>query len=106
MNRLQILAVGNLHLDAIRHVVRRGGQHVDLAPREFAVLEFLMRHAGSPVTRQDLLRHAWDLSYPGPARTVDVCIRRLRAKVDDPWPQALIQTVRGTGYRLIAPRSR
>lgn len=65
-----------------------------------------MQHPGTTFSRAELLAHAWDRASGGPARTVDVCIRRLRAKIDDPWPQALIQTVRGTGYRLVAPQSR
>lgn len=105
-NPSEQLIVGDLVLNTSEHTVRRGREWIDLAPREFTVLEHLMRHAGCPVTRTTLLAHAWDFDYTGPEHTVDVCIRRIRAKIDDPWAVKRLRTARGVGYMISAPDSR
>jgi two-component system copper resistance phosphate regulon response regulator CusR len=97
------LAVGDLVLDALRRKVSRGGEPIDLAPKEFAILEFLMRNRGKPLSRTMIVEHVWDMEYDGLTNIVDVYIRHLRRKIDDKYPQKLIQTVRGIGYMLESP---
>jgi two-component system copper resistance phosphate regulon response regulator CusR len=97
------LQVADLTLDCIRRRVTRGGQNIDLAPKEFSILEFLMRNNGRTVSRTMIVNHVWEMSYDGLTNIVDVYIRHLRGKIDDAWPEKLIHTVRGSGYRLGAP---
>jgi two-component system copper resistance phosphate regulon response regulator CusR len=97
------LQVGDLTLDCIRRKVTRDGQPVDLAPKEFSILEYLMRNRGRPLSRTMIVEHVWDMDYDGLTNIVDVYIRHLRAKIDDNFPVKLIQTVRGIGYMLEAP---
>ena len=99
------LTVGDLSLDPSAHIVRRSGIEIELTPKEFAVLEFLMRHPGEAVTRARLLDHVWDFAFDGDSNVVDVFIRTLRRKVDGPFGAASIETVRGVGYRLHEPAS-
>ena len=94
------LDVADLHLDLLRREVRRGDRKIDLQPREFQLLEFLMRHAGQVVTRTMLLEGVWDYHFDPQTNVIDVHISRLRSKVDKGFDRELLHTVRGAGYRL------
>lgn len=94
------LQVGDLTLDCIRRKVSRSGENIELAPKEFSILEYLMRNRGRPLSRTMIVEHVWDMDYDGLTNIVDVYIRHLRAKVDDRFAVKLIQTVRGIGYML------
>jgi two-component system copper resistance phosphate regulon response regulator CusR len=95
--------VGDLVLDCIRRRVTRAGQLIELAPKEFSILEYMMRNQGRPLSRTMIVEHVWDLDYDGLTNIVDVYIRHLRGKIDDRFPKKMIQTVRGVGYLLEAP---
>lgn len=97
------LQVGELTLDCIRRKVTRGGENIEMAPKEFSILEYLMRNRGRPLSRTMIVEHVWDMDYDGLTNIVDVYIRHLRGKIDDKWPVKLIHTVRGIGYMLEAP---
>lgn len=97
------LQVGDLVLDCIRRKVTRNGQNVELAPKEFAILEYMMRNPGRPLSRTMIVEHVWDMDYDGLTNIVDVYIRHLRSKIDEGWPSKLIHTVRGIGYMLELP---
>ena len=94
------LRVADLELDLLRRDVHRGGERIDLQPREFQLLEFLMRHAGQVVTRTMLLEGVWDYHFDPQTNVIDVHISRLRSKIDRGFDHALLHTVRGVGYRL------
>jgi two-component system, OmpR family, copper resistance phosphate regulon response regulator CusR len=94
------LQVDDLVMDCLRRKVSRGGEAIELAPKEFSILEFLMRSRGRPVSRTMIVEHVWEMDYDGLTNIVDVYIRHLRSKIDDPWPQKLIHTVRGIGYMI------
>jgi two-component system response regulator RegX3 len=95
------LTVGPVHLDADRHIISVNGQQVSLPLKEFELLEFLMRNAGRVLTRLQLIDRVWGSDYVGDTKTLDVHIKRLRAKVEvDPANPELIQTVRGMGYKM------
>ncbi len=94
------LQVGDLELDLLTRMVRRRGQRVELQPREFRLLEYLMRHAGEVVTRTMLLEGVWDYNFDPQTNVIDVHVSRLRQKVDRPFGGAMIQTVRNAGYLL------
>jgi len=96
------LVVADLEMDLLSRAVRRAGQKVDLQPREFRLLEFLMRHAGQVVTRTMLLEGVWDYHFDPQTNVIDVHVSRLRQKVDKPFPVGLIHTVRNAGYMLRA----
>ncbi len=96
------LAVGDLEMDLLARNVRRGGQKIDLQPREFRLLEFLMRHAGQVVTRTMLLEGVWDYHFDPQTNVIDVHVSRLRQKVDKPFATPLIHTIRNAGYMLQA----
>jgi DNA-binding response OmpR family regulator len=98
-----ILQAGDLSLDPARHSVQRGGQAVDLTAKEFALLEYLMRRSGHLITREMAEQHLWSDEHLVASNVVDVYIRRLRRKIDDPFDEKLIETVRGAGYRLRGP---
>jgi two-component system copper resistance phosphate regulon response regulator CusR len=98
-----ILRVGDLELDLAGHRALRGGQKLDLTPREFALLALFVRRAGEVLTRSFIAESVWDVSFQGDTNVVDVSVRRLRGKVDDPFPHKLIRTVRGVGYVLENP---
>ncbi len=98
------LAVADLELDLLSRTVRRGGKSIDLLPREFALLEYLMRNAGSVVTRTMMLENVWDYHFDPQTNVIDVHIARLRQKIDKDFPTPLIHTVRGAGYSLRAPQ--
>lgn len=95
-----VLTVDTLWLDLLKRDVRRGERPVDLQPREFRLLEYLMRHAGQVVTRTMLLEGVWDYHFDPGTNVIDVHISRLRRKVDGEGEPTLIHTVRGAGYRL------
>ena len=99
------LVVGDLEMDLLSRTVRRAGQKVDLQPREFRLLEYLMRHAGQVVTRTMLLEGVWDYHFDPQTNVIDVHVSRLRQKVDKPYPTPLIHTVRNAGYMLRAEDS-
>ncbi|HEY3715117.1 MAG TPA: response regulator transcription factor [Jatrophihabitantaceae bacterium] len=96
------LTVGDLVLDPAAHTVIRSGRTIELTPREFALLEFLMRRAGEAVSKADILHHVWDAHYEGDANVVEVYVGYLRRKIDTPFGRQSVQTVRGAGYRLAA----
>jgi len=98
--RPAVLAVGDLSLDPARHEVRRAAGLIGLTRTEFALLEYLMRHAGEALTRRRLVEHVWDYAFDGDPRIVDVYVRALREKIDRPYRRSSLQTVRGTGYRI------
>jgi two-component system OmpR family response regulator len=95
-----VLTVGDLELDLLRREVRRGDASIDLQPREFQLLEFLMRHAGQVVTRTMLLEGVWDYHFDPQTNVIDVHVSRLRAKIDRGFDRPLLHTIRGVGYRL------
>ena len=97
-----LLRVGDLEMDLIGREVRRKGQEIDLQPREFQLLEFLMRHAGQSVTRTMLLERVWEYHFDPQTNVIDVHISRLRSKIDKGFDRPMLQTVRGAGYRLDA----
>ena len=96
------LVVEDLELDLLSRQVKRAGQKIDLQPREFRLLEYLMRHAGQVVTRTMLLEGVWDYHFDPQTNVIDVHVSRLRQKVDKPFPSPLIHTVRNAGYMLRA----
>jgi two-component system OmpR family response regulator len=97
-----LLRVGDLEMDQIGRTVHRQGREIDLQPREFQLLEFLMRHAGQSVTRTMLLEKVWDYHFDPQTNVIDVHVSRLRAKIDKGFDRPMLQTVRGAGYRLDA----
>jgi len=97
-----VLKVGDLEMNLIARTVHREGQEIDLQPREFQLLEFLMRHAGHSVTRTMLLEKVWEYHFDPQTNVIDVHISRLRSKIDKGFDRAMLQTVRGAGYRLEA----
>ena len=99
------LVVEDLEMDLLSRQVKRSGQKIDLQPREFRLLEYLMRHAGQVVTRTMLLEGVWDYHFDPQTNVIDVHVSRLRQKVDKPFPMALIQTIRNAGYTLRAERT-
>lgn len=94
------LRVGDLYLDRLSHSVRRGTEEIVLQPREFRLLEYLMRHAGQVVTRTMLLENVWDYHFDPQTNVIDVHISRLRSKIDKGFAQPLLHTVRGAGYMI------
>jgi two-component system OmpR family response regulator len=94
------LTVGDLELDCLKRKVTRGGQKIPLQPREFRLLEYLMRHEGQVVTRTMLLENVWDYHFDPQTNVIDVHISRLRSKIDKDFEQPLLHTVRGAGYSL------
>jgi two-component system, OmpR family, response regulator len=97
-----VLRVGDLTMDLLRREVVRAGRKIELQPREFMLLEYLMRHAGQVVTRTMLLEAVWSYHFDPQTNVIDVHISRLRNKIDKDFPQPLLHTVRGAGYRLEA----
>jgi two-component system, OmpR family, response regulator len=98
------LEVGDLVVDPSTHAVARAGVAVALTAREFAVLEYLARHAGEAITRATLLDHVWDENFEGSTNVVDVYVGYLRKKLEQPFGRPLIRTIRGVGYALEAER--
>jgi len=97
------LQVSDLVLDCIRRKVTRGNESIELAPKEFSILEYLMRNRGRPLSRTMIVEHVWDMDYDGLTNIVDVYIRHLRSKIDDKFTVKMIHTVRCIGYMLDAP---
>ncbi len=98
-----LIAIADLTLDPATHFVRRGEKSIDLTSREYALLEYLMRNPNRLITRQMAENHLWSQDAAVVSNVVDVYIRRLRRKIDDPFEVKLIETVRGSGYRLRRP---
>ncbi len=99
--RPAVLQVGDVVLDPASHSVTRASQPVDLSAREFALLEFLMRHGTEAVTRTAILEHVWDVNYEGFSNVVDVYVGYLRRKLEEPFGRPFVRTVRGVGYGLV-----
>lgn len=95
-----VLAAGDLRMDVIRRVVTRAGAEIDLLPREFALLEHLLRRKGRVQTRTMLLEAIWDISFDPQTNVVETHISRLRSKIDKPFDRELLKTVRGAGYKI------
>ncbi len=100
-NAVTTLRVADLTLDLLKHKVTRAGANINLQPREFRLLEYLMRHAGQVVTRSMLLENVWDYHFDPQTNVIDVQISRLRSKIDKDFEQPLLHTVRGAGYKLV-----
>ncbi len=94
------LSIGELTMDPATKIVRRGDAPIPLTAKEFALLEFFMRHPGEVLSRTQLIEHVWDFAYEGGSNVVDVYVRYLRGKIDRPFGVDTIETVRGAGYRL------
>lgn len=94
------LSIGNLTMELSTHKVTRAGQPIELSSREFAMLEYLLRHQEQVVSREQIGNHVWDYSFEGGSNIVDVYIRYLRRKIDEPFEKKLLHTVRGAGYQL------
>ncbi|MGY6708350.1 MAG: winged helix-turn-helix domain-containing protein [Rhizobiaceae bacterium] len=97
-----VYRIGDLELDRLSHSVRRAGQEITLQPREFRLLEYLMRHAGQVVTRTMLLENVWDYHFDPQTNVIDVHISRLRSKIEKGFETPVLHTVRGAGYMLKA----
>lgn len=96
----ETLVVDDLEIDLLRHQASRGGTRLDLTSKEFALLSLLVRHRGDALSRTLIAEQVWDMNFHSETNVVDVMIRRLRRKVDDPYPVRLIHTIRGVGYVL------
>jgi len=94
------LTAGDLELDLLSRRVTRGGKPIDLRPREFALLEYLLRNTGKVVSKTMILSHVWEYSFDPQTNIVDVLVSRLRERIDRPFDQKLLHTVRGVGYVL------
>src|SRR5215469_17795436 len=94
------LEMEDLVIDPITHTVERDGQSIDLTPKEFALLEYMMYHPNQVVTREMIEQHIWNYDFECESNVIDVYVRRLRRKIDDPFAVKLLTTVRGVGYRL------
>ena len=100
--RPSVLEVGDLRLDPAAHRVWRADVEITLTPRQFSLLEYLMRKAGEVVSKAEILEHVWDYAFEGDPNIVEVYIRHLRKRIDEPFGRNAIQTVRLVGYRLAA----
>ncbi|MGK0547632.1 heavy metal response regulator transcription factor [Halomonas cupida] len=96
----QLFSVGDLSLDLVQHRAMRQGQSIHLTQKEFALLHLLISHENEVLSRTYIASQVWNMNFESDTNVVDVAIRRLRAKVDEPWPHRLIHTVRGIGYVL------
>jgi two-component system, OmpR family, copper resistance phosphate regulon response regulator CusR len=94
------LSAADLEMDTATRIVKRAGRRIDLTLKEYALLEFLLRHANRPVTRTMITEHVWDIHYDNMSNVVDVHVNSLRNKVDKGFPSPLIHTIRGVGYQL------
>src|SRR3954463_16770327 len=102
--RPAVLEVGDLRLDPAAHRVTRGDSEVELTPRQFSMLEFLMRRSGEVVSKATILDHVWDFAFEGDPNIVEVYARQLRQRIDHPFGRASLQTVRLVGYRVVDDR--
>jgi len=93
-----VLRIADVELDPLRRRVARAGVRLELTAKEYALLEYFMRHAGEICSRTLIAENVWDMNFDSDTNVVDVAVRRLRAKLDDPWPTKLIHTIRGVGY--------
>ena len=100
VSRSSVVRVGDLELDRLSQQVKRGGKRIDLTSKEYSLLEYLMSNAGRVLSRTMIIEHVWDQSFDGITNIVDVYVRHLRTKVDDPYDRKLIRTVRGVGYTI------
>ena len=100
VSRSSVLRVGDLEVDRLSQHVKRAGRRIELTPKEYALLEYLAANPGRVFSRTMIIEHVWDQSFEGLTNIVDVYVRHLRSKVDDPFPTKLIRTVRGVGYGL------
>ena len=98
--RTGALRVADLEVDQLTQQVQRAGRRIDLTPKEYALLEYLAANPGRVISRAMIIEHVWDQSFEGLTNIVDVFVRHLRSKVDDPFPVKLIRTIRGVGYGL------
>ena len=98
--RPTVLTAGDLQLDPATHQVWRGGTLIPLTPRQFSLLEFLLRRAGEVLSKALILAHVWDFNFEGDPNIVEVYVHQLRLRIDEPYGRASLQTVRGVGYRL------
>jgi heavy metal response regulator len=100
ISRANTLRVADLEIDRLTQQVRRGGQRIELTGKEYALLEYLMTNAGRVLSRTMIVEHVWDQSFDGATNIVDVYVRHLRNKIDEPFERKLIRTVRGVGYAI------
>jgi DNA-binding response OmpR family regulator len=100
VTRSSVLRVGDLEVDRLSQQVKRAGRRIELTAKEYALLEYLATNPGRVFSRTMIIEHVWDQSFEGLTNIVDVYVRHLRSKVDDPFPRKLIRTVRGVGYSL------
>lgn len=98
--RENVLHVADLEVDTVTRIVRRAGRRLDLTPKEYALLEYLMRNSGRPLTKSLIIEHVWDIHFDSVSNVVEVHINALRNKIDRGFPSPLIHTVRGVGYML------
>jgi two-component system OmpR family response regulator len=98
--RPAVLGAGDLRLDPASHRCFRGDVEVELSPRQFSMLEYLMRNAGEVCSKPDIIEHVWDRSFDGDPNIVEVYVRHLRRRIDIPFSRQALQTVRGSGYRI------
>lgn len=99
-SQAHVLRVADLEIDRLNQQVRRGGKRLELTSKEYALLEYLVSHSGQILSRTMIVEHVWDESFENLTNIVDVYVRHLRTKVDDPFPTKLIHTVRGAGYSV------
>jgi two-component system, OmpR family, copper resistance phosphate regulon response regulator CusR len=100
--RVELLRIADLEIDVARQIVMRGGRQIELTAKEFALVSLLARHAGEVLSRTVIAEQVWEMNFDCDSNVVDVSIRRLRSKIDDPFDKKLIYTVRGRGYILEA----
>jgi two-component system copper resistance phosphate regulon response regulator CusR len=100
VNRSSVLRVGDLEIDRLSQRVKRAGKKIELTGKEYSLLEYLATHPGRVFSRTMIIEHVWDQSFQGLTNIVDVYVRHLREKIDDPFPTKLLRTVRGVGYSL------
>lgn len=98
--RGNVVQAGDLRMDPAAHRCWRNGQEIQLTPREFSLLEYMMRRQGEALSKTDILEHVWDIDYEGDPNIVEVYVRNLRKHIDIPFDRSSIETVRGVGYRL------
>ena len=103
LSKASKLQVGNLVMDTLTREVWRGDKKIELTAKEYAILEYFMRHPNMVVTRTMLMEKVWDYDFEGISNVIDVYIRRLRLKLDEEGAESIIETVRGAGYRLREP---
>jgi two-component system copper resistance phosphate regulon response regulator CusR len=94
----QRFRLADLEVDLVRRRVTRAGERIDLTAKEYALLDYFVRHSGEVVSRTLIAEHVWDMNFDSDTNVVDVAVRRLRAKVDDAFDRKLIHTIRGVGY--------